>query len=128
MKKIIRLTESDLARIVRRVIRENENKNDILQCVATAADLNYNDLINIAPCANLLTGTPTKEDIEACFEGANGVIENKTKGMSFFEKAQYVANLSLKSAGCLGVSTGGMTLPGYGGTNIDIKESRRRRY
>jgi len=125
MKRIIRLTESDLTRIVRRVI--NENNNDILQCVATAAEVNYNDLINLAPCAKLQEN-PTKEDIEACLEGAKGVIDNKTKGMSFFEKAQYLANLGLKSAGCLGVSTGGMTLPGYGGTNIDIKESRRRRY
>jgi hypothetical protein len=128
MKRIIRLTESDLTRIVRRVIRENKNPGDVLDCVATAADLNYNDLFNLAPCANLLTGTPTKEGIESCLEGAKGVIDAKTKKMTFFEKAQYVANLALKSAGCLGAGTGGMTLPGYGGTNIDIKESRRRRY
>jgi hypothetical protein len=127
MKKIIRLTESDLARIVRRVIRENENNGDVLGCVATAADLQLTDLEKIIPCATLQEN-PTKEGIEACLEGAKGVIDTKTKGMSFFEKAQYVANLALKSAGCLGVSTGGMTLPGYGGTNIDIKESRRRRY
>jgi hypothetical protein len=127
MKKIIRLTESDLARIVRRVIRENENNDDVLQCVATAADLELADLINLAPCAKL-QGNPTQEDIEACLEGAKGVIENKTKGMTFFEKAQYVANLALKSAGCLGTGTGGMKIPGIGGTNIDIRESRRRRY
>ena len=128
MKRVIRLTESDLTRIVRRVIKENES-GDVLECVATAADLQLSDLINLAPCAKLQEN-PTQEDIESCLDGARGVIDKKTQGMSFIEKAQYLANLGLKSVGCLGKGKGGITLPGIGGTNVStgIKESRRRRY
>jgi hypothetical protein len=44
MKKVIRLTESDLARIVRRVIKENENHNEYYQSA-------YDVLEHISPLA-----------------------------------------------------------------------------
>ena len=140
MKRIVRLTESNLARIVRRVI--NENKNNILQCVATAAGLDYNALINLSPCANLLTGTPTTEKISACFEAAKGLTNEKTKNMDYFEKLKYLGNITIESAKCIGKDFGDSMGGGdsmevgdsfgpekrMGMIDSSIKESRRRRY
>ena len=37
MKKIIKLTESDLARIVRRVLKESQEPTECISCITTAA-------------------------------------------------------------------------------------------
>ena len=44
MKKVIRLTESDLARIVRRVIKENEMNQD--PCMSSMDDTSMDEYIN----------------------------------------------------------------------------------
>ena len=61
MKRIIRLTENDLARIVRRVINEQSNDVEavVLECVMENTTLK--DLQTIpADCVTLLSGDMTK--------------------------------------------------------------------
>lgn len=61
MKRIIRLTENDLARIVRRVIKEQSNDVEavVLECVMENTTLK--DLQTIpADCVTLLSGDMTK--------------------------------------------------------------------
>ena len=77
MKKTIRLTESDLARIVRRVIREeNSNIGGVLLCVAKSADLKLTDLEKISSCKKLNTESgQTITNLNNCLAGAKSIID-----------------------------------------------------
>lgn len=118
----VRLTESEKNQILKLhkpILNEGDNE-DVLQCVANAADLKLVDLIKLAPCAKLQEGNPTQDDISNCIQAAEGILENKTKGMNFLEKAQYIANVGIKAAGCVAGGGGKMTIPGYGGGGISF--------
>jgi hypothetical protein len=103
MKKTIRLTESDLARIVRRVIREESSKiGGVLSCVATASQLKLTDLEKISSCKTLNTESgQTMTNLKSCLAGAKSIIDEKTKNMDFFDKARYYTNLTTETAKCI---------------------------
>ena len=103
MKKTIRLTESDLARIVRRVIREENSKiGSVLSCVATASQLKLTDLEKISSCKTLNTESgQTMTNLKSCLAGAKSIIDEKTKNMDFFDKARYYTNLTTETAKCI---------------------------
>ena len=103
MKKTIRLTESDLGRIVRRVIREeNSSMGGGLSCVATALKLKLSDLEKIIPCRTLNKESgQTMTNLKSCLAGAKSIIDEKTKNMDFFDKARYYTNLTTETAKCI---------------------------
>ncbi len=103
MKKTIRLTESDLARIDRRVIREENSKiGGVLSCVATASQLKLTDLEKISSCKTLNTESgQTMTNLKSCLAGAKSIIDEKTKNMDFFDKARYYTNLTTETAKCI---------------------------
>ena len=103
MKKTIRLTESDLGRIVRRVIREENSKiGGVLSCVAKAAQLKLTDLEKISSCKTLNTESgQTMTNLKSCLAGAKSIIDEKTKNMDFFDKSRYYTNLTTETADCL---------------------------
>lgn len=59
MKKIVKLTESDLARIIKRVIKENQNDipSEIMECASEV--LTLSDLTKIPTCMELGMGVMT---------------------------------------------------------------------
>jgi hypothetical protein len=95
MKKTIRLTESDLARIVRRVIREEDSSmGGVLSCVAKASQLELTDLERISSCLKLNKESgQTMTNLKSCLAGAKGIIDEKTKDMDFFDKSIYYTNI-----------------------------------
>ena len=103
MKKTIRLTESDLGRIVRRVIREeNSSMGGGLSCVATALKLKLSDLEKIIPCRTLNKESgQTMTNLKSCLAGAKSIIDEKTKNMDFFDQARYYTNLTTETAKCI---------------------------
>ena len=103
MKKTIRLTESDLARIVRRVIREeNSSMGGGLSCVATALKLKLSDLEKIIPCRTLNKESgQTMTNLKSCLAGAKSIIDERTKDMDFFDKSRYYTNLLTDTAKCI---------------------------
>ena len=103
MKKTIRLTESDLARIVRRVIREENSKiGGVLSCVAKASQLELTDLEKISSCKTLNTESgQTMTNLKSCLAGAKSIIDEKTKNMDFFDQARYYTNLTTETAKCI---------------------------
>jgi hypothetical protein len=109
MRRIIRLTESDLSRIVRRVIKEN-NESEMMKCIAKAYNLGVLDVVKLLPCKNC-EEDPSTENIEACMTAVTEVIEKKGYGM--FEMAQ----MTLKAGKCLSGTKGdgGFGFPGIGG-------------
>ena len=65
MRKTIRLTEADLSRLIRRIIRES-GESDILICVSTAAGLDMSDLLELSPCAALQEDPTNTNNIQKC--------------------------------------------------------------
>jgi hypothetical protein len=63
MKKIVRLTEADLVRIVKRVIKENQNDipTEIIGCATEV--LSFNNLDPIPTCKELGMGVITSKKI-----------------------------------------------------------------
>ena len=67
MKKIVRLTEADLVRIVKRVIKENQNDipTEIMGCATEV--LTLSDLAQIPTCVELGTEVITSKKIPTDF-------------------------------------------------------------
>ncbi len=63
MKKTIRLTESDLTKIIKRVIRETQNDipEEIMGCAMEV--LTLSDMLKIPTCAELAIGVMTDKKI-----------------------------------------------------------------
>ena len=78
MKKIIRLTEQDLARIVRRVIKENQKQlpdiNKLIQC-AKKSGITLGDIVLLNGCSVF------KPDVEQCI---NSIVEKLGEEASDF--------------------------------------------
>ena len=105
MKRIIRLTETDLTNLVRRIIKEND-ENEILDCVADAAGLKASDLIKLLPCRKLQEDNPSSEDIKDCMEAAADLMESK--GYTFSQMIQ----IGIKATKCVAGGSGGSSFPG----------------
>jgi len=109
MKRIIRLTESDLARIVRRVIKESND--DLLQCIANAYGLGLADVIKLTPCSDCQEN-PSPENAEKCLKAVKKVAISK--GYDIIE----MAKRTLEASACLtkmGGDGGRVKVPGIGG-------------
>ena len=67
MKKIVKLTESDLARIIKRVIKENQNDipSEIMECASEV--LTLSDLTKIPTCMELGMSVMTSKKIPTDF-------------------------------------------------------------
>ena len=65
MRKTIRLTEADLSRLIRRIIREG-NEGEILTCLMKATGMRIEELIKLAPCSQLQQDPTNTTNIQAC--------------------------------------------------------------
>lgn len=111
MKRIVRLTESDLARIVRRIIKESNN-DELLSCIADAYELDLVDILKLSPCKNCQEN-PSPENADKCLKAVEKVV--RTKGYSILE----LGEMTLKAAGCVtGKSGGKISFPGIGGGQL----------
>ena len=90
MKKIVKLTESDLARIIKRVIKENQNDipSQIMECASEV--LTLSDLAQIPTCLELGMGVMTSKKIPtdlmklmACGTELSGLNKTPQDGMKF---------------------------------------------
>ena len=109
MKRIIRLTENDLARIVRRVIKESDD--DLFGCIADAYKLGKADVLKLAPCRECQE-TPTEDNCQECLDAVQKLV--KSKGYGILE----IAQMTLEASACLTKMNGNnrpIKLPGYGG-------------
>lgn len=109
MKKIVRLTESDLTRIVRRVIKESDD--DLFGCIADAYELGKADVLMLVPCRECQK-TPTEDKCEKCLDAVQKLV--KSKGYGILE----IAQMTLEASACLTKMNGDnrrIKLPGYGG-------------
>lgn len=77
MKRIVRLTEADLVRIVKRVIKEDNN--DVLNCLVEATGLTFDDLIKLAPCNEVKNNPTDTTKITACITAAIPIAQSKIK-------------------------------------------------
>ena len=99
MKRIVRLTESDLARIVRRVIKEEEGpKEDLIGCFNNSG---------ITPPNSCNTGDVTK-----CMEDLADMV--KTDPLEFGLKVGQILTCITTKLGNSGGSNR-IKVPGYGG-------------
>ena len=109
MKRIVRLTESDLARIVRRVIKEN-NDDELLSCIADAYDLTLVDILKLAPCSDCQKD-PSPENAEKCLKAVEKVVRSKDYNL------MQLAQMTLEATKCSSKLGGSnrIKVPGYGG-------------
>lgn len=108
MKRIIRLTESDLARIVRRVIKES-NDDELLSCIADAYELSLVDILKLAPCSDCQED-PSPENAQKCLKAVEKVVKSKNYDL------MKIAKMTAKAAMCSSKLGGGkISFPGYGG-------------
>ncbi len=63
-KKTIRLTEADLSRLIRRIIKENPN--DVLTCLMNATGMRIEELTKLTPCLQLQQDPTNTTNIQAC--------------------------------------------------------------
>lgn len=105
MKKIVRLTEADLVRIVKRVIKEDNQ--DLLSCIAKAANMTRDELIKLTPCLELQKNPTDTTKIQACLQAAIPVAQSK---INFditdpIGSAKRIADLATKMAACASTIT-----------------------
>ena len=65
MRKTIRLTESDLSRLIRRIIKEG-NEGEVITCLMTATGMGLPELTKLVPCLQLQQDPTNTTNIEAC--------------------------------------------------------------
>jgi hypothetical protein len=76
MKKIVRLTESDLTRIVKRVIKENSVKDDLIQMIKYDGWESAAELVNGVGNLKKLTGINTPMEFLHLFDDLD-VVQSK---------------------------------------------------
>jgi prenyltransferase beta subunit len=73
MKKIIRLTESDLTRIVKRVIKENSAKDDLIQMIKNDGWDNTSEIVGGDENLKNLTGINSTMDFLNLYDDLNSL-------------------------------------------------------
>ena len=105
MKKIVKLTESDLARIIKRVIKEG-GEGEVLTCLMTATGMGLPELIKLAPCLQLQQDPTNTTNIEACVSAVIPVATAKIlETVNIFDpvgSAKKLADLGTKCMACAG--------------------------
>jgi hypothetical protein len=76
MKKIIRLTESDLTRIVKRVIKENNTKDSLIAMIKDDGWEKTSDIVGGSENLKYLTGIKTLGDLLEFYNVLGDIIEN----------------------------------------------------
>ena len=119
MKKTIRLTESELIRLIKRVIKENANPQDPLSVIQECCEQNnvQIDLDTITSCASLAGKTPSQDQITACLTAIASKVLTLGPGV-FGVGTCVMGKLGMpggggggnKSGG--GINFGGISLPG----------------
>lgn len=119
MKRIVRLTEADLVRIVKRVIKEDNG--DVLNCLVKATGLTVDDLIKLAPCLEMKNNPTDTTKIQACLTAAIPVAQSKIK-IDIFDPvgtAKRITELATKIMGCATSQASEMN-------NVSMNENYRR--
>jgi len=65
MRKTIRLTEADLSRLIRRIIKES-NEGEVITCLMNATGMTVDQLRALAPCLQLQQDPTNTTNIQAC--------------------------------------------------------------
>ena len=84
MKKIIRLTESDLTRIVKRVIKENSVKDDLIQMIKYDGWDNTTELVGGVGNLKKLTGIETTMEFLNLFDDLDVVQSEEQPNWTLF--------------------------------------------
>lgn len=84
MKKIIRLTESDLTNIVKRVIKENSVKDDLIQSIKEEGWDNTTELVGGVGNLKKLTGIETTMEFLNLFDDLNVVQSEEQPNWTLF--------------------------------------------
>ena len=120
MRKTIRLTEADLSRLIRRIIKEG-GEGEVLTCLMTATGMGLPELIKLAPCLQLQQDPTNTTNIEACVSAVIPVATAKIlETVNIFDpvgSAKKLADLGTKCMACAGNVSPVM----------NTMESRRRR-
>lgn len=104
MRRIVRLNENDLARIVRRVLKENPN--DVLTCLMNATGMGIPELTKLVPCLQLQQDPTNTTNIEACIAAVIPVATAKILGMIDFSdpfgSGKKIMDMTTKCMACAG--------------------------
>jgi hypothetical protein len=103
MKKTIRLTESDLIKLVKQIIKESD-QGDILSCLSKATNMSSKELIKLAPCLELQKNPTDKTNIESCVSAVIPFAQEKF-GIDFSDpmgSAKKIMDLTTKCLACVG--------------------------
>ena len=84
MEKIIRLTESDITRIVKRVIKENSVKDDLIQSIKDESWDSATELVGGNKNLKKLTGINTPMEFLHLFDDLNVVKSEENPKMTIF--------------------------------------------
>lgn len=127
MKKKIRLTESELIRLIKRVISEQETQTNPLEIIQKCCDDNKVtiDLDTLTACAPLsdTSKTPSPDQVTKCLAAITSQAPNL--GLGVFNVGTCVmGKLGLSGGGggikIPGTTGGGIQLPGTGGGGIKL--------
>ena len=104
MRKTIRLTEADLSRLIRRIIKENPN--DVLTCLMTATGMGLPELTKLAPCMQLQQDPTNTTNIQACVSAVIPVATAKILGVIDFSdpfgSGKKIMDMTTKCMACVG--------------------------
>jgi len=104
MRKTIRLTEADLSRLIRRIIKENPN--DVLTCLMTATGMTFEQLKALAPCSELQQDPTNTTNIQACIAAvvpvATAKIMETINILDPFGSGKKIMDMTTKCMACAG--------------------------
>ena len=121
MRKTIRLTEADLSRLIRRIIKES-GEGEVLTCLMTATGMGLPELIKLAPCLQLQQDPTNTTNIQACIAAVIPVATAKILGLIDFSdpfgSGKKIMDMTTKCMACAGNVSPVM--------NASINENKRR--
>ena len=103
MRKTIRLTEADLSRLIRRIIKENPD--DVLTCLMTATGMDKTELTNLVPCGQLQQDPTNTTNIQACIAAVIPMVTSILAKEIFkdpFGVPKKILDVTTKCAACAG--------------------------
>jgi hypothetical protein len=105
MKKTIRLTEDDLSKLIRRIIKES-GEGEVLTCLMAATGMGLPELIKLAPCLQLQQDPTNTTNIQACISAVIPVATAKILGLIDFSdpfgSGKKIMDMTTKCMACAG--------------------------
>ncbi len=105
MRKTIRLTEDDLSRLIRRIIKEG-NEGEVLTCLMTATGMTLDELRALSPCGQLQQDPTNTTNIQACIAAVIPVATAKILGAIDFSdpfgSGKKIMDMTTKCMACAG--------------------------